>query len=168
MRASRPEFFLATLVALALGLTASPAFAQDNRDDCGSFDRPLDAQDIAYRSRDGVAIRDALTAYCARPAGRSRRYCALVEELVQRAHYPFELHPAHGRRPLVAAIGIHPAHVEWVEVPRALARARNVARHADLLRRPRTPVTLRLRLRIFRPQDRKPIRVLRVSCTSVM
>jgi hypothetical protein len=105
---------VARIVALGASLTVTPAAAQDRRYDCGSFVRPLDAQDIAYRSRDGVAIRDALTAYCAQAAGRSRRYCALVTELVTRAHCPFELHPAHGQWPLVAAIGIHPTHVEWV------------------------------------------------------
>ena len=56
---------VARIVALGASLTVTSAAAQDRRYDCGSFVRPLDAQDIAYRSRDGVAIRDALTAYCA-------------------------------------------------------------------------------------------------------
>lgn len=161
----------ATLIALAVALVATPAAAQFTRDDCGSFDRPLDAQDIAFRSRDGVAIRDALTAFCARATGRSRRYCALVEDLVRHLHCPFELHPAHERWPLVAAIGIHPTYPEWVVVPRALARARSVARHADLLRRPRTPVTLRLRLRILPPRKSSRSKAgmgPRAPCTSVM
>lgn len=113
-RTIRRATLAARIVALGVSLAVTPAAAQHRPYDCGSFDRPLDAQDIAYRSRDGAAIRDALTAYCAQSTLRSRRYCALVTELVTRAHCPFELHPAHGRWPLVAAIGIHPTRPEWV------------------------------------------------------